>query len=213
MESSMVGPWVYVNYTYYAQLLKKPGYASMLYISTTQHDPNTIARVTSELETNFSSAGLRTNSINPVSDLREAINQQFNVLVLFLVVMAMILALVGGFGLIGTMSLNVLERRREIGVMRAVGASRGAVYRIVTTEGALIGVISWGIASLLAFPLSRFMSDMVGQGFLQIPLKYSFSSEGVILWLGLIVLLSIIASSLPALNATRFTVRDLLAYE
>ena len=58
----------------------------------------------------------------------------------FLIVMSVILGGVGGLGLMTTMSLNVLERRREMGVLRAIGASPRAVWLIVVAEGVVIGV-------------------------------------------------------------------------
>ncbi len=60
--------------------------------------------------------------------------------------------LVGGLGLAGTMSMNVLERTREIGVMRAVGASDGAVLRVILVEGLLMAGLSWFLAIFLAVP-------------------------------------------------------------
>jgi putative ABC transport system permease protein len=111
------------------------------------------------------------------------------------------------------MSLNVLERTREIGVMRAIGASDGAVLRIVVVEGVIIGVLSWLIGTLLALPLSRFLSDMVGRSIMEADLSYTFSTQGALLWLALVIILATLASSWPARNATRVTVRDVLAYE
>ena len=113
----------------------------------------------------------------------------------------------------GTMSINVLERTREIGVLRAIGASNRAVLGIVIAEGVLIGVLSWLIGALLALPLSFLFSNAVGVAFLQMPLDFVFSLQGLAIWLGLVVALSALASFLPAWNAARLTVRDVLAYE
>ena len=132
---------------------------------------------------------------------------------LFLLIMAVLLAVVGGLGLMGTMSINVLERTREIGVLRAIGASNGAVLRIVIAEGVLIGVLSWAIGALLALPLSLLLSNAVGVAFLQMPLDFVFSLSGLAIWLGIVVLLAALASFLPAWSASRVTVRDVLAYE
>ena len=62
----------------------------------------------------------------------------------FLIVMSGVLAGVGGLGLMTTMSLNVLERRREMGVLRAIGATPAAVWAIVVAEGAVIGALELG---------------------------------------------------------------------
>ena len=61
----------------------------------------------------------------------------------FLIVMSGILAGVGGLGLMTTMSLNVLERRREMGVLRAIGATPAMVWRLVVAEGAFVALLSW----------------------------------------------------------------------
>ncbi len=95
------------------------------------------------LEQQFSRSGLRVTSTQTIAQLRAVTISQFNVILVFLLVMAVLLAVVGALGLAGSMSINVLERTREIGVMRAVGATGRAVRGIVIGEGALIGVLSW----------------------------------------------------------------------
>ena len=58
----------------------------------------------------------------------------------FLGVMAWVMIAVGGLGLASTMSLAVLERTREIGVMRAIGARHGAIHLIIQVEGLVIAL-------------------------------------------------------------------------
>jgi putative ABC transport system permease protein len=132
---------------------------------------------------------------------------------MFLMVMAILLAVVGGIGLMGTMSINVLEQTREIAVMRAIGAGDGAVIRIVVVEGLLIGMLSWAIGAIVAIPLSIGLSNVVGNAFLRTPLTYTFSASGSALWLAIVIVLAALASILPARNASRVSVRDALAYE
>jgi len=107
----------------------------------------------------------------------------------------------------------VLERSREIGVMRAIGASDGAVIQVFLVEGLLIGALSWVAGTAFSLPISRVLSDVVGNAFMQHPLTYTFSPEGAALWLGLVLVLAGVSSILPALRAARLTVREVLAYE
>jgi putative ABC transport system permease protein len=97
--------------------------------------------------------------------------------------------------------------------MRAIGASDGAIMRIIIGEGILIGLISWLIGVGLSFPLSNLLSDAVGQSFLNAPLNQAYSARGAILWLGVIACMSAAASYLPARRAARLTVREVLSYE
>jgi putative ABC transport system permease protein len=127
--------------------------------------------------------------------------------------MALLLAVVGGLGLAGTMSLNVLERTREIGVMRSIGASNGSVRSVVMVEGMLIGLISWAIGAVLSIPASLGFSTAVGMAFMGRPLVFSFSIQGVIAWLVLALAVAAVASLLPAQRAAQISVRESLAYE
>jgi putative ABC transport system permease protein len=137
----------------------------------------------------------------------------FNVVVIFLIIMALLLAAVGGLGLTTTMSINVLERIREIGVLRAIGASNMAVRRIVLTEGVVIGLLSWGAGILLSLPVGALMSEQVGMALLGIPLNYRYSLPAAVLWFFALLTIAIVASLGPARNAVRLTVREVLAYE
>jgi putative ABC transport system permease protein len=135
-----------------------------------------------------------------------------NVLIVFLLMMAILTSLVGSIGLMGTMGMNVLERTREIGVMRAIGAVDMAIMASVIIEGATIGFISWVLGSLLAFPFSVMLLELMAVAF-SAPVEPIFTPRGYILWLFVVLALSIIASVLPARNAARLTIREVLAYE
>jgi putative ABC transport system permease protein len=111
------------------------------------------------------------------------------------------------------MSINVIERTREIGVMRAIGASDRAVLRIVLLEGVIIGLLSWLIGGVAALPLSRFLARTVGFTLLRFYPSYIFPISGTVLWLAIVTLLAVFASFLPARGASRLTVREVLNYE
>jgi putative ABC transport system permease protein len=113
----------------------------------------------------------------------------------------------------GTMSMNVHERAREIGVMRAIGASDGGVLQVFVVEGICIGVLSAPIGAVLAVPISKSLSAVVGDKFTHAPLSYTFSLGGALFWLVLVGILAALASFLPAWNATRLSVREVLGYE
>lgn len=125
------------------------------------------------LEERLREARLKVQQSSTGTALREGVDYLFSQLILFLMLMAVMLALVAGLGLAGTMSLNVLERTREIGVMRAIGASGWSIIGIVVGEGAVTGLISWVLGSLLAWPVSRLLSDTAGSQLVKAPLEYT----------------------------------------
>jgi putative ABC transport system permease protein len=203
----------FANYPYFAYVTRDVGNTSYISIVTEQHDFAFQTQVAEALEKKYERAGLRVYVTAKISEERAETVAIFQVIVALLLIMAVLLAVVGGLGLMGTMSINVLERTREIGVIRAIGASDGAVLQIFMVEGILIGLISWLLGTLLAFPVSKLLSDTVGRQFLSVPLDYTFSSGGALLWLAVVVILAALASFLPAWQASRLTVREVLAYE
>jgi putative ABC transport system permease protein len=213
VKGVLAGPFAYANYPFLASTIREVGRAGRVQVITTQHDAAFQAQTAKALETRFEQDGLRVGTTETTAANRLRVESQFNIIVIFLMVMAILLAVVGGIGLMGTMSINVLERTREIGVMRAIGAADWAVIRIVLVEGILIGAISWVIGVLLAIPLSIGLSNVVGSAFLRSPLSYTFSISGAGIWLLIVTILAALASTLPAWNASRVSVRDVLAYE
>lgn len=209
----LTSPIVYMNYSYVSRLVRGSGMASGLQVVGEKHDPISQKQLAKDLEAHLKEAGFRISSTESIGDIRQSVQAQFDIIVIFLLMMAVLLALVGGLGLMGTMSINVLERTREIGVMRAIGASNGALLGIFLTEGIVIGVLSWGLGAIVSLPLSRLLSNTVGTLLLRAPLTYTFSFPGTGLWLVIVTILAALASLLPARNAMRITVRDVLAYE
>ena len=203
----------YVSLADFTSVLGSAKVNSKLRIKTTQHDAAFQSSVATALQDRYDGSDIRASSIRTTSATREAIRYQFNVLSIFLSVVATLLAIVGALSLMGTMSMNVHDRAREIGVMRAIGASDRGVLQIFVVESIVIGVLSWPIAAVLALPISKVLSTIVGDKFTGAPLSYTFSSSGVLFWLVLVGILAALASFLPAWNATRLSVREVLDYE
>jgi putative ABC transport system permease protein len=137
----------------------------------------------------------------------------FSTMVILLLSMATLAATVGSIGLMSTMTINVVERTREIGVMRAVGASSFAVAGIFVAEGVFLGLLSWLFAVPISVPGARFFSDVIGAAVMSLPLEFVYSVDGALVWLGIVVVLSALASLWPSLRATQVSVRESLAYE
>jgi putative ABC transport system permease protein len=132
---------------------------------------------------------------------------------IFLLIMSGLTALVGSISLTGTMGMNVMERTREIGVMRAIGATDRQVKGLVIVEGVIIGLISWIFAALLAFPISMLMSYILNTAIFGVAGETAFTAIGFIIWVAIVIVLSVVASIIPANNAARLTIREVLAYE
>ena len=213
VKGQLAGPLIYANQPFLSQLTKDAGRATFVVVKTDKHDPSSQLAIARQLEERFKSVGVRVSGTETNGEIRSRIELQFNIIVIFLFIMSVLLAIVGGLGLMGTMSINALERTREIGVMRAIGASNISVVKVFVVEGIIIGTLSWLLGTILSLPLSRVLSHLVGVAFLKVPLDYKFSMAGVLIWFAIILLISTLASLLPAYKAARLSVREILGYE
>jgi len=133
-----------------------------------------VVKASAALEAHFERNGLRVDSVQTMAAERAEASVVYGIVISLMLIMAILLAIVGGLGLMGTMSINVLERTREIGVLRAVGAPNRGVALAFVREGIAIGLLSWLLGSVLAFPLSKLLSDAVGMAMVGTPLTFSY---------------------------------------
>jgi putative ABC transport system permease protein len=187
--------------------------ARQLWVVGTRHDRSSEAELMRDVSNRLGEAGFSVGPTQTTKEKRSLDESNFSIVTSFLGAMAILIAVVGGLGLMGTLSINVLERSREIGVLRAIGAGDGAVVQLVLVEALLIGVIGWVLAVPLSLPLSYLLSNAVGRLFVGTPLTYTFSTSGMLIWLGLVLFLSALAAFVPGRRAARLTVRDVLVYE
>jgi putative ABC transport system permease protein len=203
----------FANYAYLARLTGRVGETDTLLAITDTHDVNSVSATSRLLEEHLKGVGMRVDTVSTMQTERAEAEVIFDVIVSLLLVMAFLLALVGGLGLMGAMSINVLERTREIGVLRAIGATNRAVTQVFILEAVGIGVLSWVMGAALAIPMTLGLNAAVGNAVMGQPLTYAYSMQGMWLWLAVVVVLSVLASFIPARNASRLTVREVLAYE
>jgi putative ABC transport system permease protein len=206
-------PVTYVNQPHLWNELGSHNRVDNIRILTVQHDAITHERVAGELEARLRAAGIGVRSTHTASEDRRIFSERFNIITVILMIMAFLLAVVGSLGLMGAMSINVLERKREIGVLRAIGASTWSVLQIFVVEGVVIGLMSWVGALLLSQPLSRALGWRIGMTFARLPLSYVYDLLAPVLWLVIVVIVAALASLIPARNAARLAVRETIAYE
>jgi putative ABC transport system permease protein len=190
--------------------IQQPRMVNSLRLSLEDADPDIVKAV---LDRNLEREGVRARGSSIKAESRFGFDQHMLMIYVFLIVTSAIIGGVGGLGLMTTMSLNVFERRREMGVMRALGATPRIVWLMVVAEGIVIGVLSWAIAGLLAWPISKVIGDLLVKVLFRGGLDFTFEPLGLLIWLLVSIGLSALASFLPAWRASRVTVREALAYE
>jgi putative ABC transport system permease protein len=190
-----------------------PAMRNTISLALEKTDTASMQAVKSALDNNLELEGIRAAGSRSKADFRYGRDQHLRMIYVFLVVISGIIAAVGGLGLATTMSLNVMERRRELGVLRALGASPSVVMGIIVAEGMVIGVMSWILAAVAAWPLSRLAGNFLTFLIFKSRLDSVFEPQALWIWLAFSVLSAGVASFLPARSAAKLTVREALAYE
>jgi putative ABC transport system permease protein len=210
---SQEGVLGYAPYEYISEMNNLANRSYSFRIVTEQHDRAYQDAKAEELDKYLRDKGYKVRLSEAGSASLDAAVESLDILVVFLLIMAILTAIVGSMGLTGTMGMNVLERTREIGITRAIGADDRAVIRTVIAEGVVIGMISFGLAIILSIPFTYGLSTIVSLAIFQTPIEVVFTYVGYAIWLALVLVLSTFASILPARNAARLTIREVLAYE
>lgn len=204
---------VFVPFDSLDHVLRRTDRTATLEVRYTVHDTAAQQRITAALVQLLDSHGARVHSTQVLGQIKTQVTSQYRILVAFLLIMAGLTALVGGIGLMGMMSINVLERSKEIGVMRAIGADTATILRLFWGESVIIALISFVVAALLSWPLSEAMTWAVGMAFIHTPLNFAYAGHGLGLWLLILLLIGTLASIVPAANAASLSVRASLSYE
>jgi len=175
------------------------------------HAPRLQTSVSQGLEKRLTADGFPLASLSTRSTQRQGLDNHLILLQALLLAVSVLLAAVGALGLASTMSLHVLERTREIGTMRAVGASTATILRIVLVEGIVIGGLSGVLSCTAALPLTVLVVGGVARIFLNMPMALAIPLWIPLFWMALVLGIAVAASLYPAWCAARLTVRAALA--
>lgn len=203
----------YVNHSYYQQLFNQPNQTRLLTIISTERNKEIESVIAQQVEQQLMDSNIDILYSRSISEVKLLFDNHLALIAGFLIVASVLIILVGVMGLISSTEINIMERMRELGVMRSIGASPKDVLHIVIYEGILISFISWIISVIISIPLTYSIGDTFGNIFLQTSLDNIISPLGIILWLVLIIIITIIVSSSVTQKALKLPVNEVLNYE
>jgi putative ABC transport system permease protein len=160
------------------------------------------------LEQRMQQSNANVEALIPKSVMGKAVSGHVYILIFALILMASLMAVVGGLGLMSTMGSNIAERTPEFGIMRTIGGTSPVILRNIIGEGLFIGLISFAIAIVISLPLSALVGRLIGQLAFRSPLPLILSADAVWIWLAVMVLGTAAASLYPAYRASKLTIRE-----
>jgi putative ABC transport system permease protein len=140
--------------------------------------------------------------------IRELTNRAFGLLD----VLASIGVLVAALGVINTLMMNVLERRREIGALRSIGMTRTQIIRMILAEAAAMG----GIGAVFGIGFGMLLSRVFVEGMRTVTgyrLEFSLPLTSLLLGLAIALLVSQVAALYPAWKGSRVNIVEAIKHE
>ena len=187
--------------------------ASLLLVRTVIRDEEGQRDVIRRLRESFDSQGMTVASSHLLSEERRGMEDHLQMVVSFLGGMGWVMIVVGGMGLASTMSLAVLERQREIGLLRAIGARGRSILGMLQLEGLMMALLGWLVSLPLSVPISLVLARSFASA--MFPVRTSLLPEplGALRWLALVTIVSVVACAWPARQAMRVSVVKALQCE
>ena len=171
------------------------------------------SQVAADIEAACASNGITVSENWNISLLRKAFVEHLNVIINFLAVVSVLAVIVGGLSIASIVGMNISERRRELGTLRAVGSNPHQTMGLVSGEVLLTGLAGWLTGLAVSIPVSVWAGNYFGRIFLHSDLTFAFSVSGAMIWLGLSLAVSLLSGLVPAANAARSPLKEMLAYE
>lgn len=202
----------YIALTNAQNLTNRAGLVTEIDVKTS--NPSLVHSVASEVQNSVAGVTASTGSgVTSEASLSSS-------LAIFFIVMGLVALLAGGFGVTNTMIMSISERTREIGTLRAIGAHKTQVMRIVMGESFLIGTVgafsgaAIGIIIALILPFFTGSISTIGLfgGLLGGKLTTALIPSNILLSIALGVVVSVLAGIYPAMRASRMKPEEALRY-
>ncbi len=133
------------------------------------------------------------------------------ILTVLLDAMVIVVAVIGVMGLANTLILNITERRRELGILRSIGASGGSLMRLLMSEGIVLGLVGYAIGLIGGYVLARYLVALAGSQLFR--MQFTLSPVMLLLTGALTLIVAAGASVAPGLLAARLRPIEAVRYE
>jgi putative ABC transport system permease protein len=168
----------------------------------------------SDLSTNvytvLTQAGLNGNVIS-LQDAIARSESRFQPITPLLYAFASLIAVVGLLALVNMLTTSVLERQREVGIWRSIGATGRMVAGVFWIEGVSLSLLGWLLSIVLGLPLAYVF--VIWLNHVLIPVSFAFDPLILVEMLAIILAITTVACVGPALNASRMRIVQILRYE
>lgn len=205
-------PVIYFNNNSYEKYYNGVSNQNIFVSSKTQVEEEQI-KISQDIEEQFKDSGIHIAQNWNINLLRKSFAEHLQVIVTLLSIISLMAVLVGGLSIASSISISISERRRELGILRAVGVNSKQMIKMISYEVILMGLAGWFVGLIIAYPISIYAGNYFGNIFFHSNLDNTVSLHGVIMWLGISILVSFMSGNIPARMAANSVLSEMLIYE
>ncbi|NJD91640.1 MAG: ABC transporter permease [Geobacter sp.] len=206
-------PKIYMEQAQYDAFVNPDHQINSLMFVAKDKSYDKVKALKAEIEKAIEPSNLQVLYVMMQAERVQVIYDHLQIILVTIVFFALLVLMVSAIGMSSAVGITVMERTREIGVLRAIGATPRVISNLFASEGLIVSLTSIIIGLFLAWPLSIVGAKFFGNLMLGVALHYSFSSSGFIITLLVTLLFGWLASRLPARQAIKVTTREALKYE
>jgi len=186
--------------------------ANTVRIVTENHDKQSRTDVIKAVAAKLNQASIKTSGPQTIDRVMESTEGHSDLLVILILLISLVIGVVGLIGLNSMMSTSVIERTREFGVMKSIGAPASSVMRLVIFEGIFTAFISFLVAVIPALALTGVIGSNLGEMFFSAPIPFVTTWQTFAIWVAILIVGTTLATLAPAARASRLTVREAISY-
>ncbi|MEI6852173.1 MAG: FtsX-like permease family protein [Bacteroidota bacterium] len=215
MTEQFEKPKVYIDINQYDSLLNPMHNVNTVSFKATHNSYKDVVELKKDLEKAIAGSDLDVAYVMSQAERVKIIYDHLNIILSTIIILSFLVLVVSAIGMASATGINIWERTREIGVMRAIGATPKKIYSIFVIEGMITSILSIALGLTLAYPLSKLASVFFGNLMLgkEAVLQYAFSPLGFWITIVVTILFGWLASRFPAKSAIQIPTHKALSYE
>ena len=215
VAEEMEKPKIYIDSDFYNAVANPNHHINNLIFVAQDRSFKKVMALRGDIEQAIAKSDLDVVYVLTPAERTKIIYDHLLIIIVMLAFLASLVLIVAALGMASSTSINIMERTREIGVLRAIGSTPKKIYGLFVIEGMIIVAASLLVGLLLSWPMSVFAAGFFGALMLENggSLTFAVSNLGFVLTLLTTVIFGWLASRIPARKAIKVSTREALSYE
>ncbi|MEI7594158.1 MAG: FtsX-like permease family protein [Bacteroidota bacterium] len=208
-------PKVYIDINQYDSLLNPNHLVNTITFVAKNNSYAEVVELKKNIEKTIAPTNLDVLYVVSQAERVKIIYDHLNIILSTIIILSFLVLVVSAIGMASATGINIWERTREIGVMRAIGATPKKIYSLFVIEGMIVSVISIVLGLIVSYPLSKVATVFFGNLMLgkDAQLQYAFSNLGFVVTIVVTIVFGWISNRIPAKSAVDIPTHKALSYE